>query len=147
MKRRTFLASATALLAGVIGWRAAASSPESAVSKVIHKKLGYLKLDAEGVRRFAADLVVRKAISPARLRAIDAAGALYTGLSMSHDGALDNAVRHGEDRIVTQYLISSDFFKNGADKSRTVQYLGYYDPLVACNNPFARPATDTESSS
>jgi len=40
---------------------------------------------------------------------------------------------------VTQYLISSDFFKNGADKNRTVNYLGYYDPMVACNNPFARP--------
>jgi hypothetical protein len=147
MKRRTFLASAAALLVGVIGWRAAASSPESAVIKVVHKKLDYLKLDAAGVRRFAADLVARKAISSARLRVIDAAGELYTGLSMSHDGALVNAIRHGEDRIVTQYLISSDFFKNGADKSRTVQYLGYYDPLVACNNPFARLVHDTERSS
>jgi hypothetical protein len=35
---------------------------------------------------------------------------------------------------------SSDFFKNGADESRTVRYIGNYDPLIACGNPFAGAA-------
>ena len=45
---------------------------------------------------------------------------------------------HLEDRITTQFLISSDFFANGADTSRRVTYLGYYDPMIACKNPFYR---------
>jgi hypothetical protein len=139
MKRRIFLQSAAVALCGVVGWRFAASNDEDAVIKVVYKKLGYLHLDEDGVRQFAADLSKKFIISGFRLHVIDAAGVLYTGREMSADGKLGRALRHGEDRVTSQYLMSSDFFKNGADKSRTVKYLGYYDPMVACNNPFARP--------
>jgi hypothetical protein len=73
------------------------------------------------------------------LRFIDAAGPLYTLPAMAGNNKFDSAIRHGEDRVVTQYLMSSDFFKNGADETRTVRYAGYYDPMIACGNPFARP--------
>jgi|ERR1035441_5823035 hypothetical protein len=139
MKRRTFLVSAAAAFGGVIAWRLSSSKEQTAIVKVIYKRLAYLKLDDAGVRRFAIDMSAHKAISGLRLRILDAAGGLYTRLSPTPGGRIDRALRHGEDRIVTQYLISSDFFIHGADKSRTVNYLGYYDPLVACNNPFARP--------
>jgi len=146
MKRRTFLVSAAAVLAGFVGWRAGAGSPQAAVIKVLQKRLPYLKLDPAGVQRFAQDLVARQAVSGLKLRLLDSVGALYTSLSMTPGSRLDRAVRHHEDRIVTQYLISSDFFTHGADKSRTVNYFGYYDPLVACNNPFARPVVVTPAS-
>lgn len=39
----------------------------------------------------------------------------------------------------TRFLLSTDFFQNGADESRTMQYVTFYDPYVtACRNPFAR---------
>lgn len=139
MKRRLFLQSTAVALCGVVGWRFAVSNDEDAVIKVVYKKLGYLHLDDDGVRQFAADLSKKFIISGFRLHVIDAAGALYTGRGLSPDGKLGRALRHGEDRVTTQYLMSSDFFINGADKTRTVKYLGYYDPNVACNNPFARP--------
>ena len=139
MKRRTFLIAAAAGLGGLITWRLSSSKEEAAIIKVIHKQLHYLKLDEAGVQRFALDISARKVISNLRLRIIDAAGGLYTHLSPKADSKVAKAIRHGEDRIVTQYLISSDFFIHGADKSRVVNYLGYYDPLVPCNNPFARP--------
>jgi hypothetical protein len=139
MKRRTFLQTTAVALGGVVAWRFAVSNDEDAVVKVLYKKLAYLHLEEAGVLQFAADLSKKFIISGFRLHLIDAAGGLYTGSSLSPDGKPGRALRHGEDRVTTQYLMSSDFFINGADKTRTVKYLGYYDPMVACNNPFARP--------
>lgn len=141
MKRRYFVLSGLAAVCGLVGARYVRSTDEASIVKVLRKKLDYLKLDPDGVQRFARDLAAAHNISSARLRIIDAAGPLYTDLALSADNALNNGIRHGEDRVVTLYLLSSDFFKHGADENRTIQYLSFYDPLVACGNPFARPVT------
>jgi hypothetical protein len=70
---------------------------------------------------------------------IDSAGPLYSDTHVSPDGRFGNALRHGEDHVVTQFLISSDFFINGADTSRVVKYRSWYGAQVPCGNPFARP--------
>lgn len=139
MKRRYFLLSGLAGVCGLVGWRYARATDEGAILKVLYKRLYYLKLDEAGARQFAHDLVTAGLISSARLRFIDAAGPLYTVPAMAGNNKFDSAIRHGEDRVVTQYLMSSDFFKNGADETRTIHYAGYYDPMIACGNPFARP--------
>lgn len=139
MKRRYFLLSGLAGVCGLVGWRYARSTDEGAIVKVVHKKLHYLKLDEAGVRQFARDLAMTHLISSTRLRTIDAAGLLYTRPALAGDNRIDNPIRHGEDRVVAQYLLSSDFFNNGADETRTIRYVRYYDPLLACGNPFARP--------
>jgi hypothetical protein len=69
---------------------------------------------------------------------LDAAGPLYSMLALDEDNELVNFIRHGEDRVITQYLISSDFFTNGADTTRIVHYVRYYDGQTPCSNPFAR---------
>jgi hypothetical protein len=139
MKRRYFLLSGFAAACGLVGWRFARSTEEAAIVKVLHKKLEYLKLDADGVQRFARDLAASKTISNARLRILNAAGPLYTRSELSAGNMLGNGIHHGEDKVVTVFLLSSDLFKNGADQTRTVHYLGLYDPMIACGNPFARP--------
>ena len=41
--------------------------------------------------------------------------------------------------VFTDYLLSTDFFRYGADESRRVRYVGFYDPYATpCNNPLAR---------
>jgi|HubBroStandDraft_1064217.scaffolds.fasta_scaffold16625_2 hypothetical protein len=139
MKRRYFLLAGFAAACAVAGWRFLRSTEESAIAKVVHKKLAYLKLDAPGVQRFASDLAASKTISHGRLRILDAAGPFYTGLALSADNAIDKGIRHGEDKVITLFLLSSDFFKNGADQTREVHYVSLYDPVVACSNPLARP--------
>ena len=43
-----------------------------------------------------------------------------------------------EDRVVSEFLLSSDFFRNAADETRPVRYVAYYNPYnLACANPFA----------
>jgi hypothetical protein len=139
MRRRELVLGGLAVLGGALGVRIALSTPESAIVKVVHKRLGYLKLEPDGVRQFARDLAKRDIISPARLRVLDSVGDLYTGSAMTSHQKLNDAIHHGEDRVTSAYLMSSDFFANGADESREVHYMGYYDPMVACSNPFARP--------
>ena len=140
MNRRQLVIGSIAGAVAVLGARFGLASPEDAIIRVLHKRLDYLKLDADGVRRFAADAQQKNTISHFRLVVIDFVGPLYTDTNVSPDGRFGSALRHGEDHVVTQFLISSDFFINGADTSRIVKYRGWFDPLVACGNPFARPA-------
>jgi hypothetical protein len=42
-------------------------------------------------------------------------------------------------QIYTRFLLSSDFFQNGASEQRTVKYVAFYDPYRSvCSNPLAR---------
>jgi hypothetical protein len=51
---------------------------------------------------------------------------------------MGHPLRRLEDNIVTEYLLSTDFFFHDADESREVRYLSFYEPRLApCRNPFA----------
>jgi hypothetical protein len=50
---------------------------------------------------------------------------------------LTDDIRRGEDRVVTTFLLSTDFFELGSDEARAVHYVDFFDPL-RCGNPFAR---------
>jgi hypothetical protein len=132
------IAAAGAGLLGVGGWRFLRSHDEEAILMVLRKRLGYLHLDEAGMRAFASDLASRKLVSSGKLRLMVTLGPLYRRLALNERNSITAAIRHGEERIVTNYLLSSDFFINGVDETRTVRYLGFYDPLHACSNPFAR---------
>jgi hypothetical protein len=142
LDRRRFLVTSMAGLAGLVAWRLIRSSDEDAIIAVLKKRLDYLILDENGLRVFARDLVAQQIIASHKLRMLDFAGPVYTQFSLaSRSNALTRAIRHGEERIVTQYLLSSDFFQNGADETREVRYYRYYDPTRTsrpCCTPFAR---------
>ena len=144
--RRQFLAACIAGLTGLVTWRFIGSSDENAIIAVLQKRLDYLLLDDNGLHAFARDLVAQRVISRNKLRMLDVAGPVYMQLPIaSYRNALTHAVRHGEERIVSLYLLSSDFFLTGADETRIVRYQGYYDPirnLHPISNPFARPITN-----
>jgi hypothetical protein len=139
VRRRTFLLASAGALVGTLGIRFGFSSDSAAIAKIIRKRLPYLKIDDEGLRQFASDSVRQKLAKSLRIRTIDAAGDLYFRVTLSPGSNLGDKIRHTEDRVVTQFLLSSDFFINKADTNRTVRYVAYYDPMVACGNPFARP--------
>jgi hypothetical protein len=138
IRRRYLLLGGLAGVVGFAGLRLAFTSDEDSIAAILHKRLDYLKLDADGVRAFARDLAAKHSISSVRLRSVGAMGPLYGELDPTRRDFLSNGIRHGEERVVTGYLLSSDFFLNGSDESRIVRYLGFYDPLHACGNPFAR---------
>ncbi|MCP4039086.1 MAG: hypothetical protein GY944_28145 [bacterium] len=82
--------------------------------RALRKHFHYLKIDEDVIAAFAHDLT-------------------------QNQGAWRPAT---SPRPYTRFLASTDFFQNGADESRPLRYVRYYDPyLSACYNPFA--AVDT----
>jgi hypothetical protein len=136
--RRRLLLVGGGIFGGYAGWRYFGSSDEEAFVTVVRRRLDYLKLDLDGVNAFARDMAARHIISNGRLRFLNVVKPLYVHVALSTSSRFGSALRHGEERIVTNYLLSSDFLINGADESRIVRYLGYYDPMRACGNPFAQ---------
>jgi hypothetical protein len=140
LTRRQWFAAAASGAVALAGWRYTASSEQDGIIAVLYKRLDYLMLDEPGVRAFASDEVAQGAVRGSKLRVIDAAQPVYEHLPQSAAQLL----ARGEERIVTLYLMSSDFFLNGADISLPVRYLGYFDPIERprpCGNPFWRPVS------
>lgn len=143
--RRQFLASIAAGCTGLAAWRYFSSSDIDAIVAVVQKRLHYLKLEPNGLYSFARDLVKTQIVSSTKLRLLDMAGPVYTLLSSHMDkSSIAKELNHGEERIVSLYLLSSDFFQNGHDETRLVRYVEFYDPFVniqPCMSPFARPVS------
>ncbi len=141
MTRRGMLSSLAGLgaMAGAFAWRFHRSDVAAAIATVVRTRLAYLDLDQAGVEQFARDLAARNDISALKLRALGVAGPLYRWASGTNGRNWLDALRVSEERIVTIFLLSSDFFTHGADEHRTVRYLALYDAMHACSNPFARP--------
>ena len=144
-RRALLLGSGCLALLGVSSFRYLHASDEDAIVAVLRRCLGYLRLDDDGVRRFAHDYAAAHLISTAKLRALDAVGPLYSHLPFNSRTLLPRDMRRGEERVVTKFLLSSDFFAHGADMTRTVRYVGLFDPLRGCGNPFARAVGGTVS--
>jgi hypothetical protein len=144
MRRRSVLGAlggGLALLAAA-GWRTTPKHTlQEVVVAVLRQRLPYLRLEEEGLKRFAIDLVKNAVISPLRLRTLGALLPVYQRVSLSGEEQYIPELLHGEERITTLYLISSDFFQNHQREDREIRYLGYYDPLIraACSSPLARP--------
>jgi hypothetical protein len=140
MNRRQFSGAALIVtVLGAAGLRYGMSRDQDGIIATIRKRLSYLRLDDSGLRRFADDLAATHKISSIRLRVLGAAAPLYQRLEPRDWMTVGLSVRHSEDHVTTQYLLSSDFFINGADENRLVLYLGLYDAMRPCTNPFARP--------
>ena len=57
----------------------------------------------------------------------------------------DNDHQHGStaasDEFYHRFLLSTDFFQNGADEGRTIHYAAFFDPYATpCYNPLVSPA-------
>jgi hypothetical protein len=140
LSRRHVLAAAALGATGVGLWRFHAAKDEDGIVAVLKKRLDYLQLDEAGVHAFAMDLAGRKSIDSTKLRLLAFGAPLYEYTDVSAV-APEYLLEHGEERIVSLYLLSSDFFRNGSDESRLVRYVAFYDPLTSpmpCANPFFR---------
>ncbi len=81
------------------------------IEQELYRHFDYLTLDPEGVKRFAED---------------------YTAAFGPTKNAADVEDVH------TRYLMSTTFFRAGADESQTLRYIMLYDPGSSpCFNPFA----------
>ena len=148
MNRRHAIVGGLALVgaAGLGAWGVAHVALSEEIVTVLRRRLSFLKLDDQGLHAFAKDqtgaLFAKKIPTWDRLRyhLLAAASPSYKRFYRS-SGQRSRTARL-EDTLVSTFLLSSDFFLNGADESRTVRYVAYYDALRPCQNPFARAAVD-----
>jgi hypothetical protein len=114
------------------------------VVSILRRRLGFLKLEEGGVRAFAKDQTRatfdKKIPTWNRLRYHFVASNASSFKRFSRSTDMRSRMGTFEDTLVSTYLLSSDFFWNGSDESRKVNYVAYYDPIRPCHNPFARPA-------
>lgn len=138
--RRAFISLGLGVLpvVGVQRWRRRAA-PDLIVA-ILERRVGYLKVDTESFRSFAAEFIVGRGQYERQIAAVSVlSGPLrywspYAWLPHAH------AFRRLEDSIVSHYLLSTDFFVHDADETRLVNYLGLYNPFESvCRNPFGRP--------
>jgi hypothetical protein len=92
---------------------------------------GY-SLEPDGFERFVEDYNVRKPDST-KLR-IFAAAERLTDANWALPGEMAADVEQEERRIVSDFLLGSDFFQNYPDGAKTITYAGMPE---ACSSPFA----------
>lgn len=142
--RRRFLligsGIAVVLGLGVVG--IAPTVTEAQIVSHVRRRLSFLKLNEAGLHAFAKDQVAALlAKRPTWNRMKFHFLSIFTHAFTKYDHSDDHRTRieRMTDSFAQTYLLSSDFFVNGADPARVVEYLSLYDPLRPCGNPFARP--------
>jgi hypothetical protein len=148
MKRRQFLLGGLAVIAvaglGVLGFGRGAA--EAKIVALLRQRLNFLHLEEAGLRAFAHDqLGVLLAKRPTWNRWKYHFLSVFSKSITRWNTSSDKRTRSERivDNMASTYLLSSDFFINGADQSRVVTYIALYDPMRPCGNPFARLPVDT----
>lgn len=112
--------------------------PSKVVIAILKRRVGYLKTEAGSFERFASEYVEYKRGYVAQLARLSVIALPLTYVTLYRWLPMGHPLRRLEDNVVTKYLLSTDFFLNGADESRNVRYLSFYEPHRApCRNPFA----------
>ena len=150
MKRRKFLLVGLGVVAvvGLGGITLGPLAAEAEIAAHVRKRLSFLKLEEAGLKAFARDqvnalLAKRPTWNRWKYHFMSAFSKSFTQYEQSSDKRTGR--QRMEDGFAATYLLSSDFFINGADETQTIEYIAFYDPLRACGNPFARPAIDTRT--
>jgi hypothetical protein len=149
MKRRGFLIGGLGVIAAAaVGVFGVDIASEWEVANGVRRKLPWLKLDEAGLHEFAkAQVSSLLAKRPTWYRWKYHFHQLFVHPAAKWGISTDTRSRRDrlEDYFATIYLLSTDFFVNGADESRVVKYVALYDPMRACGNPFARRPSDPET--
>jgi hypothetical protein len=152
IKRRRFLLGGLGVIAvgGLGAWVLGPPALESEIVSGVRRRLGFLRLDEAGLHAFAKDqvsalLAKRPTWNRLKFHFFSAFSNSFSRWDRSTDKR--SRLQRVVDDFSSTYLLSSDFFLKGADESRTVHYIAFYDPQRPCGNPFARPPVDNPATS
>jgi hypothetical protein len=147
-RRRLLIGGVGLAVLAAVGIFAGDLATEGEIASGIRRRLPFLHFDSAGLHAFAKDYIdsmLKKRPSWYRWKyhfhSLFSKAAARWGMSTDRRSRRERL----EDFFATMYLLSSDFFVTGADPSRVVKYVALYDPMRACNNPFARSALDPQS--
>jgi hypothetical protein len=130
MQRRKFLTllslGVTAAVVPTIGF-SSVSTKKAAVG-IIMNEFSYLTLDEQGVEQYVDAYFKYDRFTPhldVKLKSY-----YLLGVKSNRSSIIDS--------LAKKYLLSTDFFLNKMDESRTIKYVGFYNPYqFPCANPFS----------
>ena len=124
---------------GVFKWLT--GQPQDIVISILQRRLGYLNVSQDDFKRFSSDYVAFKSSEHKKLRLLSLAShpmRFFSPYALLPQG---NPLRRLENNVVSQFLLSSNYFHDGEDDARHVNYIQFYDPLTTiCANPIMRHA-------
>jgi hypothetical protein len=145
LTRRRFLLAAVPVSASLYvgGWwffNVRKGETSRIIISVLKKKLYYLNISNQTLEAFVSDF---QASLPSRYsKLLSWAGMLEPAYSRFEVFNLTPYTKKRfeelEEHIISNFLLSSDFFYNDAREDREIKYMGLYPYASSCSNPFAR---------
>lgn len=140
VSRRTFLRTLViggfALTAGgTLLWRT--NQETDIIVAILENKLGKLKTSDDAFLLFANEYVIEKEQYKKQFTYLSLLSNIFTVMTPYALLPMNHPLKRMEDNIVSNFLLSTDFFQNGANINKDVNYLGFYDPYKRpCANFF-----------
>lgn len=151
LSRRQFVGGMVAGMAAIVAvpysiYKFKTGSGTEVIEAILKRRVGYLKIPSDVFQAFASDyLEFRKShkASLAKLSVLALPLKYFTPYDVLNR---DHPLVRLEDNVVSNFLLSTDFFHFDMDETRTINYRGFYDPVTSpCTNPFFMPAGSNES--
>jgi hypothetical protein len=117
------IASVTGLF---VSWKTARET--DIVVAILRRRLRPLKADRAIFEEFSRDYILTRLDYAKQMRLLGAVSGLLSIVTPYQLLPLGHPWRRLENNIVSMFLLSTDFFQNGADPQKKIQYLGLYDP-------------------
>jgi hypothetical protein len=122
--------------AGTILWRT--NQETNIIVAILENKLGKLKISDDAFLLFANEYVREKEQFKKQFTYLSLLSNIFTVMTPDALLPMNHPLKRMEDNIVSNFLLSTDFFQNGADINKKVNYLGFYDPYKRpCANFFS----------
>lgn len=139
VRRRLFLSSMLGgcLVAAGIGVAVLPLGPEQRLKHLLKTRLAYLQIPDEVIDAFTKDFVddPERRFRHFKTTKYVAQRAVY-GVEVFTDRL---PIFRFERFVISAFLLSTNFFREGADVKKPLRYVAYNDPYkIGCANPFAR---------
>lgn len=107
------------------------------VVSIVRDRLSYLDLSQVDLDAFADDFIADRGAYGIRGRLFAWAYPVIENAGFLNP--MPERTDTFEYRVVSRFLLSTDFFWHGSDETRAIQYVAYDNPYVRlCANPFAQ---------
>lgn len=139
--RRKFFALGAGIIGGAVAVTTAykwlGGKPQNVIIAILNRRLAQLNVDKTSFGPFAIAYLDYRNEYRKQLSIMSIVSWPLQFVSPYRLVRQGSSLQRLEDNIVSMYLKSTDFFQNGADEKRQIQYLSFYDPYVTvCRNPF-----------
>lgn len=118
-----FVAAGSALF---VSWRTAKET--DIVAALLRNRLRSLKIEPEIFEQFSVEYIETRKEYASKLRLLSTVAELFSLVTPYQMLPMGHSWRRMENNIVSSFLLSTDFFQNGARVDVPVHYLGFYDP-------------------